>query len=94
MSTYHHVQWEGALWAEVLKLAKDRKHFVLPDFNKYHFMNQCGNLHKTHFLYIIHQNFHIYIKHYPLTVNSTEIQNHSTCITFPSDTKMSLINSS
>lgn len=54
MCTYHNVQWKAAHWAKVLKLADDREHFLLPNFNEYHSMNQCGDLHMTHSPQIIH----------------------------------------
>lgn len=58
MCTYHHIQWKSALWAEVLELAEDREHFLLPNFNEYHSMNQCRNLHKKTF-----SKYHLILPH-------------------------------
>jgi len=46
-STYHHIEQKCALWIKVLEFANYGKHFMFPDFCKYHCMYQCWYLEKV-----------------------------------------------
>lgn len=55
-ATYHHVEKKCALWVKVLEFANYGKHFMFPDFCKYHCMHQCGYLEEVqqqHALYML-----------------------------------------